>query len=512
MSAAAASPEPAVLRLRDLIVARLGLQFAADQLPFLTGVLHACASAGRVTPEQLPERLGSLAEGAKEWLGLIARITVAETYFFRHQPQLTAFTGAVAAQLLDSGRGSLRVLSAGCASGEEPYSLVMLWADHARLGKAGIALEVTALDLNPAKLQRARAGVYSAWALRETPPEMRLRHFTPVGDAFRLAEEVRAAVRFLSGNLAVDDPGFWQPGRFDAIFCRNVLMYFAPAVARAAIARFHRALSPGGYLFLGHAETLRGLSESFRICHTQGAFCYRREDGPQRSGHDELHGPASAHGSAQVAVASAQVGTGTWMTAINSSSRRVAALSAAAGPAAEPAGPEGAAAAPSHQVTQDLLELFRHEQFAAALAAVDGLTPALRAHPVAALVRTLALAHLGAHREAAAECTRLLAAQPEEARVHVAVALCQELAGAPDGARDSYQQALALAPGLALAHLRLALLAAEGGDAAAARPRFARALILLPHAEESDLCLFGGGFGRDTLVELCRMQLAGGAP
>ncbi len=142
---------------------------------------------------------------------------------------------------------------------------------------------------------------------------------------------------------------------------------------------------------------------------------------------------------------------------------------------------------------------------------MERLAPGQRAQTLAALVRTLALAHLGAHQEAAAECARLIAAQPGTARVHAAAALCQELAGAPAGARDSYLQALELAPGMALVHLRLALLAAEGGEAAAARPRFARALVLLPHAEEADLCLFGGGFGRDTLAELCRMQLAGGA-
>ena len=511
MSGPELAPEPAVLRLRELIAARLGLQFADDQVPFLAGVLRASASAGRCAPEALPERLARLADGAAEWLGLVERITVAETYFFRNLPQLAAFTGAVAAQLLGAGRSSLRVLSAGCASGEEPYSLAMLWSDDARLGQAGLGLELTALDLNPANLQRARAGMYSAWALRETPPAMRLRHFTPVGDSFHLAAQVREAVRFLPGNLAVDDPAFWHPGRFDAIFCRNVLMYFAPATARAAIARFHRALSPGGYLFLGHAETLRGLSESFRICHTQGAFAYRREDGPQRTGHEELPAPASASGSARFAVSSAPTADPPWIEAIGSSAQRVAALSAATGPLPGPAPPEPAAADPPHDGTQVLLELLRHEDFGAALEAVERLAPAQRAQTLTSLVRTLALAHLGAHQEAAAECARLLAAQPGAARIHAAAALCQELAGAPAGARDSYQQALALAPGAALVHLRLALLAAEGGDAAAARPHFARALILLPHAEEVDLCLFGGGFSRGTLAELCRMQLAGGA-
>ena len=510
MSGHELAPEPAVLCLRELIAARLGLQFGDDQVPFLAGVLRACASAGRCTPEELPARLARLADGAAEWLGLVERITVAETYFFRNLAQLTAFTGAVAAQLLGAGRSALRVLSAGCASGEEPYSLAMLWGDHARLGQAGVALELTALDLNPANLQRARAGLYSAWALRETPQAMRLRHFTPVGDAFSLAAGVREAVTFLPGNLAVDDPHFWQPGRFDVIFCRNVLMYFAPEVARAAIARFHRALSPGGYLFLGHAETLRGLSEAFRICHTQGAFCYRREEGPHHSGHEELSAAPGASASTVFTPAAAPAGEPAWMEAIGSSAQRVAALSAAAVPAAEPVPPEAAAMAPPHDGTQVLLELLRHEDFAAALEAVDRLAPAQRAQTLTALVRTLAQAHLGAHQEAAAEWARLLAAHPGAARIHAAAALCQELAGAPAGARDSYLQALALAPGMALVHLRLALLAAESGDAAAARPRFARALILLPHAEETDLCLFGGGFGRGTLAELCRMQLAGG--
>ena len=108
--------------------------------------------------------------------------------------------------------------------------------------------------------------------------ELQRKWFRAESRELVLDEAVRGAVQFDQGNLASDDPALWQPALYDVIFCRNVLMYFSPEQMRAAIARIAGSLAPGGYLFLGHAETLRGISDDFHLCHTHDTFYYQRKE------------------------------------------------------------------------------------------------------------------------------------------------------------------------------------------------------------------------------------------
>jgi chemotaxis protein methyltransferase CheR len=206
-------------------------------------------------------------------------LTVPETYFFRHIDQLHAFA-EVALPEAQTRRGpssTLSVLSVGCASGEEPYSLAMLVRECGVCPGGKVAIR--ALDVNPTMLAKAARGVYSAWALRETPAASQRRWFKSVGREFLLEESIRAAVTFQKVNLAQDEGGvgLWAPQTYDVIFCRNVLMYFTPDRARAVVGRLTQSLAPGGHLFLGHAETLHGLSQDFHLCHTHDAFYYQRK-------------------------------------------------------------------------------------------------------------------------------------------------------------------------------------------------------------------------------------------
>src|SRR5205085_5667452 len=121
----------------------------------------------------------------------------------------------------------------------------------------------------------ARRARYSSWALRETPMDVRGRWFCDDGRDVVLERSVREAVAFESANLASDDPALWQPATYDVIFCRNVLMYFAPEQMSAVIERIAQSLVPGGFLFLGHAETLRGVSDRFHLCNTHDCFYYQ---------------------------------------------------------------------------------------------------------------------------------------------------------------------------------------------------------------------------------------------
>src|SRR5262249_52511597 len=140
-----------------------------------------------------------------------------------------------------------------------------------------------ALDVNPAMLERAARGRYTSWALRETSDELRRRWFQKDARGFVVDERIRAAVTFERQNLVEASQQVLPDAAYDVVFFRNVVMYFPPDAARAVIERLTRALVPGGYLFLGHAETLRGLSQDFQLCHTHDTFYYRAKDAPPSS-------------------------------------------------------------------------------------------------------------------------------------------------------------------------------------------------------------------------------------
>ena len=255
-------------RFRDLVSARLGLHFDDGKLDDLAAVLVSRAHARRLP--SVESYFASL--DADETAALAERLTVGETYFFRYREQFDAFAEVALPAAL--ARGAPRILSAGCATGDEPYTLAIFVREHGGGGAAAIH----AFDVNPAAIARAAQARYSSWSLRETPPPLRARYFRTDGSSFALHPDVRAMVRFEQRNLVEDDPSFWAPDAFDVVFCRNVLMYFTPETMRAVVARIARALAPGGFFFLGHAETLRGISHDFHLRHTHDTFYYQRRE------------------------------------------------------------------------------------------------------------------------------------------------------------------------------------------------------------------------------------------
>ena len=116
------------------------------------------------------------------------------------------------------------------------------------------------------------------WSLRETPPEIRDKYFHKDGKNFILDESIRSMVTFEERNLAVEDGARWEVEQYDVVFCRNVIMYFVPEAAQLAVARLTRVLAPSGFLFLSHAETLRGLSQEFHLRHTHDTFYYQKRE------------------------------------------------------------------------------------------------------------------------------------------------------------------------------------------------------------------------------------------
>lgn len=495
-------------RFRSVVAARFGFQYEDGKLDYLADVLRQRLDAtGSTLAATYLEQLASPLR-TEERQVLAAQLTVNETFFFRNADNFRAVAGHVLPERLRAKQQTrtLRILSAGCASGEEPYSLAMM-VREALPDLERWDVKIVGVDLNPLMLTRAAEARYSAWSLRATTEEVRRRYFRAEGGEFVLAPEVKAMVDFQEGNLVEDDALLWQPERYDLVFCRNVIMYFTPEVMRAVVRRVDQALLPGGFFFLGHAETLRGLSQDFHLCHTHDTFYYQKRDGarPLTGGPGDAAWQADPAAETLPAVVEAAT---SWVEAIQRASERIAALAGA--PVRASLGAVSAATPPAARAW-DLglvLEAMRQERFSDALALLSALPPEAHAEPDALLLRAVLLVNSGSGAEAEAACARLLGLDELNAGAHYVMALCREHAGDVGGAIEHDRLAVYLDGSFAMPHLHLGLMAARAGDVAASGYEHSQALLLLAREDSSRLLLFGGGFSRDTLLALCRTELA----
>ncbi|BDV02083.1 chemotaxis protein methyltransferase [Thermodesulfomicrobium sp. WS] len=218
----------------------------------------------------------------KELSKLFEVITTNETSFFRNPPQIAVFQEKVLPEILESQRATRSVLiwSAGCSTGEEPYTLAIVC--HEVLGSeiASWNIRITANDLSDAVLHAAKRGIYSEYSLRTTPPDVVAKYFhSEGGGRFRIREEVQRLVHFGQINLS-DRLQVRRVERSQVIFCRNVIIYFDDNMKRQVLSGFYDNLLPGGYLFLGHSESVHNLSRAFRPVQHPGCIIYQKERTP----------------------------------------------------------------------------------------------------------------------------------------------------------------------------------------------------------------------------------------
>jgi len=215
-----------------------------------------------------------------EFNRLMVLMTTNETSFYRNEPQLLCFSDEVLPMMIEDKRKSratqnIRIWSAGCSTGEEPYTLAMLILDRLT-GAAGWNIEIIANDISEDVLPKARRGEYNGITLRNVKPDKLERYFTKVGEVHRVKPEVKALVKFSQINLN-EDRKVAMLGSFDAVFCRNVMIYFSDEVKKRLVRGFFNALRPGGYFYIGHSETLHGISKAFKLVYFKNALVYRKE-------------------------------------------------------------------------------------------------------------------------------------------------------------------------------------------------------------------------------------------
>jgi chemotaxis protein methyltransferase CheR len=222
-------------------------------------------------------RIRNSSNGFDEFPNLIDELTTNETYFFREYSQLRALIDEIFEELqLDRakrGGRPINVWSAGCSSGEEPYSIAML-AREAGL-KPGVDIHVYASDISRRMLRKARKGIYREASFRETDPHLREKYFIEKDRLWQISDDLKRDVDFIHLNL-LDESKITLLRTMDVILCRNVIIYFNIDTKCRVIRTFHEKLRPGGHLLLGHSESLINLSTSFELRHLRRDLVYRR--------------------------------------------------------------------------------------------------------------------------------------------------------------------------------------------------------------------------------------------
>ena len=288
--------EPELKLLQALIYQECGMFFDERRTHFLEDRLQRRLRECHLDSFYSYYRLLISREGKHELARLLENLTVNETSFFRNKSQLDLFHKHILEELLNRKTAQndhlLRIWSAGCSTGQEPYTVAMLVADalayyqlrHPRPGEplspkplipTPWKVEVLASDISYQVLRTAQEATYPETQMSTVDYSYRLRYFDRVGDRYAVKPAVKSLVHFDFHNLKTE----YLPQRNDVIFCRNVMMYFDEPEQKRLIGKFARCLNPRGYLFVGHAESLLGLTDKFALVHRNNGTAYQKIEG-----------------------------------------------------------------------------------------------------------------------------------------------------------------------------------------------------------------------------------------
>lgn len=459
----------------ELIGATLGLHFPEERWPDLErGLASAAPELGQPDAQALAQWLRSASPSRSEIEILASHLTIGETYFFREKESFQFFEETIVPELLRSRVGKnrrIRIWSAGCCTGEEPYSIAMI-LDRIVPQRSGWNITILATDINPRFLRKAAEGLYSEWSFRAMPPGARERWFRKrSGRLWELEPRIRSRVTFSCVNLATDIfPALVNDtNAMDVIFCRNVLMYFSAERGAEIVQKFHQALAPGGWLLVNPAETSSSTFSAFQAVSHSGGTAYRKPG-----------------------VGESRLSPASFLT-----------------PAVSQPSPH------SFQASSPApLELPRPNTFirasAAAIRAAPEPSDALPEEddPRELVARARRCANEGRLEEAARWCRLAIAAEKmNPAHHYLFSAVCREM-GEMDRAAESLGRALYLDPEFVLAHFGLANIELARGRRGAATRHFSNALAALRTHEEEEILPESEGLTAGRLTEIIESLLA----
>ncbi|MHB8050075.1 MAG: CheR family methyltransferase [Coriobacteriia bacterium] len=499
-------------RFRDLIHRHSGIYLEESKLDSLR--ISLVTRATRLGYGTFGEYYDVLDRDEREFNELLNLVTINETSFFRFPGQFDALRDQVLPEIMASrpaGKRDLRIWSAGCSTGEEPYTLSMLTLDMA-LAASGWNPQILGTDVSTKALGRARAGVYGRRAMMNVAPDIVERHFdpTPTGD-FRVNDRVRSQVDFGYQNLIKEPYPLSLMGNWDIIFCRNVTIYFRIESTRRVVRNFYDSLNDGGYLFIGHSETLTSISDDFEALEIGGVFLYRKPAAkplfpvtrtPRVTGgsRPQLSGPRG--------LSADRAGTRT--PAASPPPSRPRREVPAASPTTESSAPAAATQESEESVEAILararmnLKEGRPDQVIDAVARVIERDPNnAEAHLLVAYVR----ADTGDYDEALAACHRALAINPLLPVARYILGIIYQRQGDAVRAISELKKTIYIDADFALAHLNLANIYKAQRQFDTAAREYENALRALKKSPEGDWTEFSGGFQADLLARTCERSL-----
>jgi chemotaxis protein methyltransferase CheR len=267
--------------LRDFIYSKTGIYFPEKKKYLVEGRLAKRLQLLKIAHfEDYLQLLKYGQQRENEFEFLCNTVTINETSFFRNEAQMNAFYQKFAVEIIEAkkmfGTRSLRIWSAACSSGEEPYTLAMLCLEHLKPRYPDLHVEIIGTDINTAVIDMARSAEYSHYAIRSLPELYVKKYFDNNNGLFRLRKEVKELVQFEYKNL-IEHQMMRQMTHFDFIFCSNVLIYFDQKAKIQVVGDLYDSLNRGGYLFIGSSEMLHKISNAFKLVSFPKMTVYKKE-------------------------------------------------------------------------------------------------------------------------------------------------------------------------------------------------------------------------------------------
>lgn len=454
-----------------------------------------------------------LSNNEDEFKELMNLVTINETSFFRFPAQFDALRDKIIPEILDgrpAANKRFRVWSAGCSTGEEPYTISMTLADSA-LDHLGYTCEVVGTDVSTQALEKARRGIYPQRSVQALDPSIRGRWFEPLPEGYRPVQRIRNQCAFHFHNLIKEPYPAALLTNWDVIFCRNVTIYFRLESTRRVVNNFYEALNPGGYLFIGHSETLTSISERFEALEVDGVFLYRKPHNKRMFTFDDIvarrqdrrqHKPLAAPATpaptprSEADVAAARKERRARMARAEQDAAKAA--------EAKSSGPEGQGVAALVEQAHAMLEQARHEDaLKLALAALEREPKDLDAHLVAAF----AYADTGQFENAMRQADEALAVNPLAAPARYVLGVIHQQLGNTVLALSEFKRTLYIDSDFVLAHFACANLYRQQGAIDDACREYENTLRSMHVNPEGSWTAFLGGFRPDLIQRTCERSL-----
>lgn len=493
-------------RFRDYIHKHSGIYLEASKADSLR--ISLITRATRLGFDVLDDYHELLTNDDAEFKELMNLITINETSFFRFPAQFEALRQNIVPEILEhkpQTQKSFRVWSAGCSTGEEPYSAAMTLLDSGLEG-LGYTTEVLGTDVSTNALDVAKAGIYPSRALLSVPHTISSRFFEPTARGHRVTDRVRSVVDYHFHNLIKEPYPLGLMGNWDVIFCRNVTIYFRLESTRRVVENFYESLNPGGYLFVGHSETLTSISDRFEPVEVGGVFLYRKTRGRRTTFSSVVaERPSKRRGRRRPKEAPAPADHSARETVF---------------PDMEPGAIPDVAPIESPAPVEDGAELLGVRELLAQArdASADGRPEDALAlsqrildedpeNPEAFLLAAFAHADTGDLDSAVLEANQALAIDPLIAAARYTLGIIYLRMDDPMRALSEFKKTIYIDADFPLAHLNLANLYRARGATDDACREYENAIQALYRSPEGDWTAFLGGFKPDLLAKTCERSL-----